>query len=181
MSQAVLLACLFFEDPNTTLKPLYDELGIVGIQSFRMNINMIKTRFPEKKDPSLIRTEPLLDHLNEKIEILKSCCSSYFYSKKGKKSDKNDPDTDRLVLDFFTKDDNEKNNTSKEQIRKKFNTAFDFFRFFQILYELNNNLITDSVKEEVYSSRGVYTEGKLPSPGPAERVFHFLDFMILKK
>lgn len=39
MSQAVLLACMLYEDPETTLKPLRDELGIVGIQSFRMNLN----------------------------------------------------------------------------------------------------------------------------------------------
>jgi restriction system-associated AAA family ATPase len=178
MSQAVLLACLLFENPTTTLKPLYDELGIVGIQSFRMNINLVKTGFPEKKDPSLIKMESLLDHLNEKIDILKSCCSSFFYSKKGIKSEQND--ADRLVLDFFTKDDAEKNNASKEQIIKNFKTAFDFFRFFQTLYELNNNLVSDSVKEEVYGSQGVYTEGKLPSPGPEARAFHFLDFMILK-
>ncbi|WP_321343152.1 restriction system-associated AAA family ATPase [uncultured Draconibacterium sp.] len=180
MSQAVLLACLLFEDPGTTLKPLYDELGIVGIQSFRMNINLIKTGFPEKKDSSLIRMEPLLDHLNNKIDLIKSCSSSFYYSKKGKKSFKGDPEADRLVLDFFTQDDQEKNNNSKDQIRKKFKTAFDFFRFFQTLYELNNNLVSDSVKEEVYGSQGVYTEGKLPLAGPAERAFHFLDFMILK-
>ena len=38
MSQAVLLACLIFED-RETLKPLKKELGILGIQSFRMNLH----------------------------------------------------------------------------------------------------------------------------------------------
>ena len=38
MSQAVLLACLLYEDEET-LKPLKKELGIVGLRSFRMNIN----------------------------------------------------------------------------------------------------------------------------------------------
>lgn len=38
MSQAVLLAALLFEDEET-LKPLKKELGIVGLQSFTMNLN----------------------------------------------------------------------------------------------------------------------------------------------
>jgi len=33
----------------------------------------------------------------------------------------------------------------------------------------------------VYKSRGFYTDGKLPEAGPDDRVFYFLDYMILKK
>lgn len=180
MSQAVLLTCLMFGDLDKNLRPLKDELGIVGIQSFRMNINLIKTGFPDKEDSSLIRMEPLLDHLNEKIDNIRDLSSSYYYSKKGKKSFKDDPAADRLVMDFFTKDDENGHNNVKENIRKTFKTPFAFFRFFQTLYELNYNLVSDVVKEDVYGSQGVYTKGKMPSPGPAERAFHFLDFMILK-
>lgn len=180
MSQAVLLACLLFEN-NSTLKPLKDELGIVGIQSFRMNINLVNTGFPDKKDPSLVKMEPLLDHLGYKLEVLKNCSSSFFMSKEGKRIAANDKSADRLVLDFFVGIDTEIGRETKRAVRENFSSAFEFFRLFQTLYELNLNIVSDEAKEEVYSSKGVYTEGKLPSPGPEDRAFHFLDFMILKK
>jgi restriction system-associated AAA family ATPase len=59
MSQAVLLACMLYEDPKTTLKPLRDELGIVGIQSFRMNLNMQGLAMDEEKTTHV----PILQHI----------------------------------------------------------------------------------------------------------------------
>ncbi|PHN99289.1 ABC transporter, partial [Rhodobacteraceae bacterium 4F10] len=58
---------------------------------------------------------------------------------------------------------------------------FELFRFFQVLYELNSNIVSESIKEEVYSSKGFYTKGKLPVAAPIDTVFHFLDYKILKK
>ncbi len=182
MSQAVLLACLLFEDKET-LKPLKDQLGILGIQSFRMNLNLLETGFPDKDDPTLIEMVPLVDHLKDKIEILKKCSTSWYKSKKGFRVDSQSRDADRITLDFFVGVDpiNEDERISKHAFKDNFNSSFEFFRLLQVLYELNNNIVSDSTKEEVYQSGGFYTDGKLPSASPEDNVFYFLDYKILKQ
>jgi len=182
MSQAVLLACLLFEDKET-LKPLKDQLGILGIQSFRMNLNLLETGFPDKDDPTLIGMVPLVDHLKDKIEILKNCSTSWYKSKKGFRVDPQSKDADRITLDFFIGVDsiNEDERISKHAFKDNFNSSFEFFRLLQVLYELNNNVVSDSTKEEVYQSGGFYTNGKLPSASPEDNVFYFLDYKILKQ
>jgi len=170
MSQAVLLACMLFEDPETTLKPLRDELGIVGIRSFRMNLNM-QTLYldDEQKEPF-----PILSHVEIILDKLKSCATSWYEQKSGIKGMRDGLFT-VLTLDFFV-DDN-----TKKVFKAHFKTSFELFRFFQVLYELNANIISTATKEEVYKSRGFYTDGKLPEAGPEDRVFYFLDYMILKE
>ena len=182
MSQAVLLACLLFEDKET-LKPLKDQLGILGIQSFRMNLNLLETGFPDKDDPTLIEMVPLVDHLKDKIEILKKCSTSWYKSKNGFRVDSQSRDADRITLDFFVGVDpiNEDERISKHAFKDNFNSSFEFFRLLQVLYELNNNIVSDSTKEEVYQSGGFYTDGKLPSASPEDNVFYFLDYKILKQ
>jgi len=169
MSQAVLLACMLYEDPETTLKPLKDELGIVGIRSFRMNLNMQTLYLDEEKKEA----SPILYQVEHIIEKLKSCASSWYEQKSGIKGMREGLFT-VLTLDFFV-DDNTKN-----VFKNHFNSSFELFRFFQLLYELNANIINTTTKEEVYKSRGFYTDGKLPEAGPEDRVFYFLDYMILK-
>lgn len=169
MSQAVLLACLLYEDEET-LKPLKKELGIVGMRSFRMNLN-IQALFV---DPDKTESVLILEHVREIIENLKKCASSWQVFKevnigKNKRLDS------VLILDFLV-DDN-----TKEVFKAHFASSFDLFRFFQVLYELNSNEIPESIKEEVYKSRGFYTDGKLPVSSPDENVFYFLDFLILKE
>lgn len=182
MSQAVLLACLLFEDKET-LKPLKDQLGILGIQSFRMNLNLLKTGFPDKDDPTLIEMVPLVDHLKDKIEILKKCSTSWYKSNKGFRVDPQSKDADRITLDFFVGVDpiNEDERITQHAFKDNFNSSFEFFRLLQVLYELNNNIVSDITKEEVYKSGGFYTDGKLPSAGPEDNVFYFLDYKILKQ
>lgn len=183
MSQAVLLACLLFEDKET-LKPLKDQLGILGIQSFRMNLNLLETGFPDKDDPTLIEMVPLVDHLEDKIEILKKCSTSWFKSKNGIRVHPQSKDADRLTLDFFVGIDPnpEIGRITRQAFKDNFNnSSFEFFRLLQVLYELNNNVVSDITKEEVYQSGGFYTDGKLPSASPEEKVFYFLDYLILKQ
>lgn len=170
MSQAVLLACLLYEDPDTTLKPLRDELGIVGIQSFRMNLNMQGLAMDEEKTEHV----PILQHVHKIIDSLKSCATSW-YERKPERKGSNDHLFSVLILDFFIDD------KTKEVFTDHFKSSFELFRFFQMLYELNANIIGTATKEEVYKSRGFYTDGKLPSAGPEDRVFYFLDYMILKE
>ena len=167
MSQAVLLACLLYEDEET-LKPLRKELGIVGLRSFRMNLNVQNLNNPNNEP------HPVLKHITEIIENLKkiaSCWQEYVQDVS--------PLTPGLwsviSLDFFV------DHKTKEAFRAYFKTSFDLFRFFQVLYELNSNVISEDIKEEVYKSKGFYTDGKLPEGSPDENVFYFLDYLILKK
>ncbi|MEW5676446.1 restriction system-associated AAA family ATPase [Flavobacterium enshiense] len=166
MSQAVLLACLLYEDKKT-LKPLRKELGILKLRSFRMTLN-INPLFIDNK--TLV---PILQHISDKIEILKKCASSWFLSKDGEKVDFQESNS-ILTLDFkVTKE-------TKDLFKEHFPTSFELFRFFQVLYELNSNIVSDDIKEEVYKSSGFYTDWKIPKSSPGQNVFYFEDYYILK-
>jgi restriction system-associated AAA family ATPase len=171
MSQAVLLACLLYED-DETLKPLKRELGIIGLRSFRMNLNIQNLLVHQETNE---RTYfPILQHISEIIDNLKKCATCWFEQKADLKK-VNENLSSILTLDFFV----DKN--TKQVFKSHFTTSFDLFRFFQVLYELNSIHISESLKEEVYKSRGFYTDGKLPEGSPDENVFYFLDYLILKK
>ncbi|MGB5919103.1 restriction system-associated AAA family ATPase [Arcobacter sp.] len=163
MSQAVLLACLIFEDKET-LKPLKKELGILGIQSFRMNLHNHFIELVNKKETKKV---PILKHIDEIFEKLKKCTPLHFSSNKNS--------VEKITIDFLI-DEN-----TKKAFREHFDSAFELFRVFQLLYELNNISIHEKTKEEVYKSKGVYTDGKIPIPELSDKVFYFLDYMILKK
>lgn len=164
MSQAVLLACLLYEDKET-LKPLEDELGIIGLRSFRMNLN--SQTLNNTKDP-------VLRHISETIDNLKKCSTSWQQYNNGV-DEINDGLQSILTLDFFV------NEETKKAFKEYFSSSFELFRFFQVLYELNANFIHDTIKEEVYKSKGFYTDGKLPEGSPSQNVFYFLDYLILKE
>lgn len=170
MSQAVLLACLLYEDEET-LKPLRKELGIVGLRSFRMNLNVQGLLTDYEGDRST--HVPILQHIPGIIEDLKKCSSCWQEFKQEEKSI-NDNLFSILTLDFFVDE------KTKLAFKAHFPTSFELFRFFQVLYELNSNVISESIKEEVYKSKGFYTDGKLPEGSPDENVFYFLDYLILK-
>jgi restriction system-associated AAA family ATPase len=168
MSQAVLLACLLYEDEET-LKPLRRELGIVGLRSFRMNINnQITYSVDFQKDM------PILEHLKEEIEKLKKCSTCWNNVRVFMDNDKEE-EIEVLSLDFYIDE------STKNVFKTHFKSSFDLFRFFQVLYELNAIHISESIKEEVYKSKGFYTDGKLPEGSPDENVFYFLDYLILKE
>lgn len=168
MSQAVLLACLLYED-DQTLSPLREELGVVGLRSFRMNLNIQDLYINAERTKKV----PILQHIPEIIENLKKCSTCWQEFKNMELTNGKQLDT-LLVLDFFV-DDN-----TKKVFKSHFHTSFELFRFFQVLYELNSNIIPESIKKEVYKSKGFYTDGKLPAGSPDENVFYFLDYLILK-
>jgi restriction system-associated AAA family ATPase len=167
MSQAVLLACLLFEDEDT-LAPLrsVDNTGIFGLRSFRMNIHLQNFSFA-KEGSNDKYTIPILRLLeNNQIEKLKKCSTTWFLDQKSK----------TLWLDFYV------NDATKAAFKKHFNeNGFECFQLFSLLYELNNYGVDDAIKTDVYRSKGIYTDGKLPSPSPFKDVFHFLDFYIIKE
>jgi len=184
MSQAVLLANLIFEEIEITdengekkdgaLKSFENEIGITGLECFRMNINLMAIDhldIPEK----IISTFPKVFKKNEKgelviiqilagkIENLKKCCTCYF------------EDENYLGLDFFI------NKATKDAFRKYFTDSFELFQLFRLLYELNSYSVDEETKEEVYKSKGYYTDWKLPQLVPKDVIFAFTNFFIQKR
>jgi len=162
MSQAVLLCCLLFEN-DETLAPLrnIDNTGILGLRSFRMNIHLHNFEFPDEK-----KSIPILWLIEQnQLANLKKCSTSWHLDQK----------TQTLWLDFFV------NEATKAAFKEHFRSGLECFHFFRLLYELNNHFVDELTKEDVYRSKGVYTDGKLPIGNPRQDVFHFLDFYITKK
>lgn len=151
MSQAVLLSNFIFQD-SKVLEPLDTELGILEIKRFRMNLNL-----------HTIEKYGILDQFNEKVQAFRNCSTTFY------EDDKN------LTLDFWINPD------SKKAFRKNFKDIFDLFQSFQILYTLNYRAVDEEIKSEVYQSKGYYTDGKMPTPSPSEKVFYFLDYYIEKR
>ncbi|MHA8104647.1 restriction system-associated AAA family ATPase [Aquirufa nivalisilvae] len=162
MSQAVLLCCLLFENEET-LAPLrnIDNTGILGLRSFRMNIHLHNFEFPDEK-----KSIPILWLIEQnQIANLKKCSTSWHLDQK----------TQTFWLDFYVDD------ATKAAFKEHFRSGLECFHFFRLLYELNNHFVDEVTKEDVYRSKGVYTDGKLPVGNPRQDVFHFLDFYITKK
>jgi len=168
MSQAVLLAALLFEDENT-LKPLKKELGILKLQSFTIHLN--NQRLSQEVG---LTEKPLLFHIESTLDQLKKSATSWYEQPKDILGEGGKIHS-VISLDFYVDE------ATKSAFKKHFKTSFELFRFFQVLYELNSNIVSESIKEEVYSSKGFYTKGKLPVAAPIDTVFHFLDYKILKK
>jgi restriction system-associated AAA family ATPase len=167
MSQAVLLACLLYEDEET-LKPLRKELGIIGLRSFRMNLNV------QNLDKIDNEPHPILGHIIEEIEALKKISTCWQEYKK-EVSPTNPGLWSEITLDFFV------DIITKKTIKEHFKTSFELFRFFQVLYELNLVTVKENDKEDIYSSKGVYTDWKIPDSKPKSDIFTFLNYFILKK
>lgn len=166
MSQAVLLACLLFENEDT-LAPLrnIDNTGILGLKSFRMNIHLHDFEFLNDKTKKQA-TIPILKLIEQhQLDDLKKCATSWFLDQK----------TKTLWLDFYV------NDATKAAFKEHFHSSLECFQFFRLLYELNNHFVDEETKEDVYRSKGVYTDGKLPIGNPRQDVFHFLDFYITKE
>lgn len=165
MSQAVLLTCLLFED-DETLAPLrsIDNTGILGLRSFRISIHLHHFEFKDSKGAP--QKLPIIDFLEHReLDNLKKCATSWFLDYK----------TNTLWLDFYVDE------ATKKGFRNHFSNALECFHLFRLLYELNNYFIDERTKADVYRSKGVYTDGKLPTPSPSQDVFHFLDFYITKE
>lgn len=166
MSQAVLLSCLLFETKET-LAPLrdIDNTGILGLKSFRMNIHLHDFDFEDEKTKNQPKV-PILKLIEQhQLDDLKKCATSWLLDDK----------TKTLWLDFYV------NNATKLAFKEHFHNSLECFQFFRLLYELNNYFVDEETKVDVYRSKGVYTDRKLPVGSPRQDVFHFLDFYITKE
>lgn len=162
LSQAMLLACLLFENEET-LDPLrnIEHTGILGLRSFRINLYQRDFDFSAEKEQ--IPIFKLIE--KNQLETLKKCATSWFSDQK----------TNTLWLDFYV------NEATKAAFKAHFRSGLECFQFFRLLYELNNHHVDEATKEAVYRSKGVYTDGKLPAGNSGQVVFHFFDFFITKE
>lgn len=168
MSQAVLLVCLIYEN-EIALKPLKKELGIVELRSFRIHLNNLHIL----TDNKIMKGAVILYHINEMIEKLKKCSSCW--NQLSDKDSSNKEHFSTFVFDFFV------NDSTKRTFREHFSSSFELFRFLQVLYELNLISVEELSKEDIYNSKGVYTDWKIPESKPKTSIFTFLDYYIVKK
>lgn len=189
MSQAVLLTCLLFEDEETTLKPIFRELELKQLTSFRMHLNDIPISVLWDNYHAYY---PALTYVSEKIDQLKNIATCWYEEIKSRKVNRDhdmfyeekdnvkEIEVSVLRFDFFV------DVAMKEAFRDMFNnSSIEMFQFFQLLYELNNSFLEPvsslgGLREEVYKSSGFYTDGKLPIPGPNDKVFYFENFYLEK-
>lgn len=160
MSQAILLCCLLFENAET-LKSLkaYDNTGILRVNRFRMCLRK-KTFQDSNKEYSYLA---LL--ARDWFPKFQSCCTMSWY----------DDLNEVYYFDFYV------NEATKQAFREYFHSSMECFQMFRLLYELNYHAVDDKKVREVIASTGIYTEGKMDSPGADHEVFHFLDFYLEKQ
>ncbi len=160
LSQAVLLSNLLFQEKEVLI-PLEEELGISKIKSFRLYITLHLHEFINSKN--IKETKLLTEKLDKKITKLKNCATCWFEDEEG------------ITIDFYFEE------ITKKAVQANFDDAFDFFQTLKILYVLNHRIVEDYIKEDVYQSKGYYTENKLPIPIAEEHTFYFLDYFIETK
>lgn len=177
MSQSVLLTTLLFFDEDV-IEPLEKELGITDIQQFTINLHnnwqelisideshiQVKSVYGEASKDENITTKykgRILDHLDDQIKKLLDCATCTYLK------------DEFISLDFWV------NNDTKKIIRKKFdNDPYKFFSVFQMLHSLNQRVEDLAEKNEIYNSKGYYTDYKRPE---YSLFFYFTDYFIKQK
>ncbi|MNX99411.1 hypothetical protein D3C86_1318550 [compost metagenome] len=104
--------------------------------------------------------------ISKSIERLKACSTTSYYNH----------GTKELVLDYFV------DKECREAFKFHFaNDAFELFRTFQVLLNLNNYKTPKKIKQKVYHSKNIYiNQDVIPLPYDEERIFRFKD-VVLKK
>lgn len=186
MSQAVLLTILLFfdfyeQEGKSVLSILDEEIKVSGIEQFSINIhNNWQKLIGDYKEDGLIEMETVInlsdsekeknsksyigrivDNLKVSIDSLRECATTSYEN------------GDYFSLDFLV------DKSTITLIRKKFdNDPYKFFSIFQILHALNERVEENEYKEEVYNSKGFYTDYKRPE---YSQFFYFTNYKIKKK
>lgn len=170
MSQAVLLCCLLFENEFTlaSLREV-DNTGILGIRRFTIYLTYQKFNFQNETESvfkvlegTIIKPETKED-LPKQIEKLKQCATCWY------------DDGDGISIDFYVTE------ATKEAFKTHFGSAFELFQLFHLFYILNNHFVDNANIEDVYQSKGNYTDWKIPVGGPADDAFYFLKYYLIKQ
>ncbi len=184
-SQAIILSN-FLLQPKEVLRPFTEELGLVGIWSFRIIIR--KTiDFDERQYPDFPRK-----HLEERenddrssrfvlnltrlieaddepsvpkiINKLKNCSTTQYF----------DTDTDTLYLDYWV------NDATRRAFALYFGSPQDLFKAFQILLTLNLYTVNTKLKQELYHSSSLYVNETVPVLASDQQIMCFEDFLFKK-
>lgn len=175
-NQAVLLS-IFLLREKETLAPFKNEIGLEGVKSFRIILkqnhfekvhnNVLKTLSIEDRKDKVKSQRELTSLMSTSIEKLKSCSTTSYF----------DVDTKDWYLDYYVDD----------ECRKAFNyhfrnNAFELFRTFQVLLNLNNYKTPKDIKKRVYNSENIYiNQDMIPLPYDDERIFRFKDVVLKMK
>lgn len=204
-SQAVFLTNYLMQ-PRKVIKPILRKLGIAGILSFRIIVNLVKK---EKEGPldekglkyeiyggpreeldlstyvwqSSIEDASLLRILNR----LERCATTHYHNL----------EENTLTFDFFLDPDpldengNEIFDAERNRVRLGFTkTAFqqhfdydplDLFQAFQILLTLNLYDVSVETKYDYYLSDSLYSNETLPILPSDKRFMRFKDFWLVKE
>lgn len=171
-SQAVFLTNYMMQD-DKILKPIFDVLGIKGIDQFRIiiqqNKNVQEWDVPEDapiidrsaKDDGM--TSELTSKLNNTIEKFKKCSTCMY----------KDEENGVLYLDYWV------NEQTKYAFRQHFeDDPLALFRAFQILLTLNLYDVSRQLKKEIYQSSSLYVNETVPSLASDKRIMRFKDLEI---
>lgn len=198
-SQAVFLTNYLMQDEKI-LFPIYKEIGIKSIKQFRIIIRqgVPITKYRTEENVSALRTDELeIDNKNvfeltynlkrrpevqasdlKAIDKLKNCATSQFF----------DTEDKVLYLDYLI--DPDKRNEQGELIelsemkrafQGNFESAFELFRAFQILFTLNLFDVDFQLKKDLYKSGSLYVNETVPILSSDKRIMRFKDFTIEKE
>ena len=181
-SQAIILSN-FLLQPKELLKPFTDELGLVGIRSFRIiikqTIEFDDSEYPdfpadhleESKDEDgtrryVLRLTKLVDAGDEEsapkiIDKLKNCSTTQYY----------DNDGVTLYLDYWI------NDATRRAFELYFGSPRELFEAFQVLLTLNLYSVSGKLKQQLYHSSSLYVKKTVPMLASDQRVMRFKDFL----
>lgn len=156
--------------------PFKEELGLDDIKSFRLIFKQDKFEkvhndvfktipFDDRKNKNKV-TRELTSLISKSIERFKACSTTSYYNH----------DTKEWILDYFV------DKECREAFKFHFaDDAFELFRTFQVLLNLNNYKTPKKIKQKVYHSKNIYiNQDVIPLPYDEERIFRFKD-VVLKK
>ncbi|MBF0405864.1 MAG: restriction system-associated AAA family ATPase [Candidatus Riflebacteria bacterium] len=197
LNQAILLCNFLFEDEKTLI-PFREEVGIEGLEGFRIIVQHYQTLNPPgmaKAFPqSLVEEESgiflkkasrvKLTH-NLSIPPKPESFSENGIQRTGEGIlDKllkcttchfYDTETDSTIMDFFFSD------ATKEAFKFYFETSLKLFQGLQILLTLNLYSVSEAQKKDLYQSSSLYVRETIPTLPSDERVIRFKDLVLQKK
>lgn len=169
MSQAALLSILLFET-DETLEPIRNlsNTGILGIRRFTIYLTYQQFEFQKETGDSVFKliegyTQSPEKDIPKQIEKLKRSATSWFEDESG------------ISLDYFV------TKATKDAFRDNFDSAFELFQLFHLFYILNNHFVERGYIEDVYQSKGSYTDWKIPVGAPDNDAFYFLKYFLIKQ
>jgi restriction system-associated AAA family ATPase len=202
-SQAILLCHFLF--PNDAILRVFDkEIGLKGIQRFRIIIrrhhrlpiaeerlkSMSAEEQKDKAKATVELTSKLSGHYDENnqlqlglIDKLLKCATTYPEDS----SAYPDGDASDLYLDYWVNEAtkqafrfhfSERVEGSEELSRAK--SALNLFRSFQILLTLNHYKVDDETKAELYRSGSLYVKETIATPASHERIMRFKEGSLIK-